>query len=79
MTAFTRVLAYGLAALLVAGFVVLAVAGVPGARIIVITGFAVVAMIVLGGAFGGRRGTRRPSGPADAAPRQGDPGGKMGT
>ena len=79
MTAFTRVLAYGLGALLVAGFVVLAVAGVPAARIIVITGFAVVAMIVLGGAFGGRRGTGRSSGPADAAPGHGDQSGKMGT
>jgi membrane protein implicated in regulation of membrane protease activity len=79
VTTLTRVLAYGLAAVLVGGFVVLALAGVPAARIIVITALAVVAMIGLGSAFGGRRSSGRPSGRQDAAPGAGDEGGTMGT
>jgi hypothetical protein len=66
VTTVSRVLAYGLGALLLAGLVILGVAGVPAARAIVVTGVAVLVMIVLGGAFRGRRRPGRP--PAPGAP-----------
>lgn len=71
MTTFTRILAYGLGALLLAGIVLLALAGVQAAVALVITALAVVALIVMGGAFRGR-GTSS----ADA-PGEEDRGGTM--
>ncbi len=74
MTTITRVLAYGLGALLLAGVVLLALAGVSAAVALVITALAVVALIIMGGAFRGRP----PGPPAADAPeeddRQGSPG-----
>jgi len=56
----TRVLAYGLGALLLAGVVLLAAAGVPAATAVVVTAAAVIAMIALGSILGGRRTPERP-------------------
>ncbi len=61
MTTLSRVVAYVLAAALAGGLAVLAVAGVPAATAVLVTGGAVLALIVLGGSVGGRRTpTRRP-------------------
>lgn len=61
MTTLARVLAYGLGALLLAGLVLLAVAGVSAAVALVVTAVAVVALIAMGGAFrGGRPGADAP-------------------
>jgi len=79
VTTLSRVVAYGLAVALAGGLVVLAVAGVPAATAVLVTGAAVFVMIVLGGAVGGRSGTRRPPVPRPESPggsgRAGSPGG----
>ncbi len=73
-----RVLTYGLGLLLLAGFVVLALAGVPAAIGVLVTAGAVLAMIALGGQMGGRHGSARASGPpAGGAPETGPDGGTM--
>ena len=69
MTLLSRVLAYALAVGLFGGLVVLAVAGVPAATAVLVTAGAVVALIVMGGAFRGRR--------APPGPPRGGPGGTM--
>jgi NADH:ubiquinone oxidoreductase subunit 6 (subunit J) len=71
MTTFTRVLAYGLGALLLAGLVLLALAGVAAATALLVTAGAVVLLIAFGGLMGGRH-----SSGADA-PAEDDRGGKM--
>lgn len=55
----TRLVAYGLGALLVAGIVLLAAAGVPAAVAVIVTVVAVVAMIALGSILGGRNTPQR--------------------
>lgn len=78
MTTLSRVLAYGLGALLVGGLVVLAVAGVPAATAVLVTAGAVLALIIVGGAMRGRRSSGRPPAPEPGppgAPRRPEPGG----
>lgn len=83
MTTFTRIVAYGLA-VAVAGFVVvLAIAGVSAAVALVVTAVAVLAMIALGGIFGGRRAAERdplpwppPPAGSGSVPVAGSPGGE---
>ena len=73
MTTLSRVLAYGLAGLLVAGVAILAVAGMTAARALFVTAVGIFLMIALGSLMGGRRG--RGEGPA--VPDGEDGGGTM--
>ncbi len=73
MTTFTRVLAYGLAGLLVVAVGILAVAGVTAARALFVTAVGIFLMIALGSLMGCRRG--RDEGPA--VPEGEDRGGTM--
>lgn len=79
MTTLSRVLAWVLAVALVGGLVVLSVAGVPAATAVLVTAAAVVVMIVLGGAVGGRGGTKRApqARPGPSGSGEGDAGGTM--
>jgi membrane protein implicated in regulation of membrane protease activity len=73
VTTFTRVLAYGLGALLLAGVVLLALAGVSAAVALLITAVAVVVLIIMGGAFRGRPSAT----PGAGAPEEDDGDGTM--
>lgn len=64
MTNLTRFLAYGLGFVLVAGLVILAVAGVSAARALAATAGAMVLLVALGGLLGGRRNSAGSSSPA---------------
>ena len=91
MTRLTRILAYGMGALLLAVVVLLALAGVSAAVALVVTAVAVLTMIALGGLLGGRSTPDRhpapwppappasgePSSVADDAPGSGDDSGTM--
>jgi hypothetical protein len=67
-----RIVAWGGGALVVAGVIVLAVAGVAGATAVLITAVALVGMIALGGVMGGRHtphvAPRRPATDVPASP-----------
>jgi hypothetical protein len=62
-----------------AGLIVLAVAGTSGATAILVTGVALVGMIALGGTMGGRHTpTAAPPGGEPAPPPGGEPGDRAG-
>ena len=73
MTTLSRVLAYGLVAVLVVAVGILAVAGVTAARVLFVTAVGLFLMIALGSLMGGRGGRDQ----GRAVPDDEDRGGTM--
>ena len=71
MTPLSRVLAYGLAGLLVVGVGILALAGMTAARALFVTAAGIFLMIALGSLMGGRRGRGEGPGVPDGEDRGG--------